>query len=130
MFTLLICVSINSCSTKEQKTENVQEKVLGVKDDLSQLRKDYVAESEKLIKENKILIDGLKTKISDSNKKMKEEFLERLQRLDQKNIELQAKLVDYKEEGQEKWDEFKQEFNHDMEILGKGLKDLTLDNKK
>jgi DNA-directed RNA polymerase subunit N (RpoN/RPB10) len=33
------------------------------------------------------------------------------------------------EKSQSDWEAFKREFNHDMEELGKALKDLTVDNK-
>jgi nitrogen regulatory protein PII-like uncharacterized protein len=50
--------------------------------------------------------------------------------LEQKNIVLKNKLADYKDEGPDKWTSFKTEFSHDMDALGKALKDFTLNNKK
>jgi hypothetical protein len=37
-------------------------------------------------------------------------------------------LEDYKDEGQSKWEEFKTNFNHDMDGIGKIMKDLFKDN--
>jgi hypothetical protein len=39
-------------------------------------------------------------------------------------------LESYKDEGKEKWESFKKEFNHDMDELGKSIKDLFKDNVK
>ena len=50
--------------------------------------------------------------------------------LEQKNTELKKILSDYKDEGQDKWTSFKNEFNHDMDELGKAFKDLTVKNLK
>ena len=38
------------------------------------------------------------------------------------------KMDNYKEEGKEKWEVFKVEFNNDMDNLGKTFKDLTVKN--
>ena len=43
---------------------------------------------------------------------------------------MKQKMADYKEEGKEKWETFKVEFNHDMEELGNAFKDLTVKNTK
>jgi hypothetical protein len=34
------------------------------------------------------------------------------------------------DKNQTDWEKFKREFNHDMDELGKSLKDLTVNNKK
>jgi hypothetical protein len=38
------------------------------------------------------------------------------------------KLADYQDDGQSEWISFKNEFNHDMDELGKAFKDLTVQN--
>ncbi len=50
--------------------------------------------------------------------------------LEARNEAMKVKVGVYKEEGNEKWQSFKDEFNHDMNELGDALKDLTKDNKK
>jgi hypothetical protein len=37
-------------------------------------------------------------------------------------------LEEYKDEGQSKWEEFKTNFKHDMDGIGKTMKDLFKDN--
>ena len=41
---------------------------------------------------------------------------------------MKKKMDDYKAEGKDKWNEFKIEFNRDMEEIGKAFKDLTVKN--
>jgi hypothetical protein len=48
--------------------------------------------------------------------------------LEQKNRDLKKKLEEYKDEGQSKWEEFKTNFKHDMDGIGKTMKDLFKDN--
>lgn len=130
LLVLIIISVLNSCTTKEDRIEIVQKKALDVKEDLKKAQEEFIAESEKRIEENRIKIDELRIKIANSDKKLREEYLIRVNKLEQRNTELRTKLKGYKEEGKEKWEEFKREFNYDMDELGKALKDLVIDNKK
>ena len=56
-------------------------------------------------------------------------MIRKISDLEQKNTDMKKKLDEYGMEGKDKWDAFKAEFNHDMDELGKALKDLTVDNK-
>ena len=47
--------------------------------------------------------------------------------LEKKNIELKKRMGEYKYESKEKWEEFKQGFNHDMDVVGKSIKDFFSD---
>ena len=50
--------------------------------------------------------------------------------LEAKNDSLQAKMDNYKGEGDDNWTIFKEEFNYDMDELANALKDLTGKNSK
>ena len=41
---------------------------------------------------------------------------------------MKIKLEEYKEEGEENWTSFRNEFNHDMEELGKAFEELAMNN--
>ena len=43
---------------------------------------------------------------------------------------LKAKIKNYNNETNEKWEDFKNEFNHDMHELRQSLKDLVKNNVK
>ena len=47
--------------------------------------------------------------------------------LKQKNRELKEKLDKYEDQGESKWQEFKTNFNRDMDAVGKTMKDLFKD---
>lgn len=55
-------------------------------------------------------------------------YEKRIETLEQQNKDFRKKIEDY-EKSQTDWEIFKREFNHDMDELGKALKDLTVDNK-
>ena len=57
-------------------------------------------------------------------------FDKKILEIEQRNEALKVKVRDYKNEGDTKWESFKQEFNHDMEELRHTLSDLTKDNVK
>ena len=47
--------------------------------------------------------------------------------LKEKNHALKEKLENYKDEGETKWQEFKTNFNHDLDAVGKTVTDLFKD---
>jgi predicted RNase H-like nuclease (RuvC/YqgF family) len=73
-------------------------------------------------------INAFKEKMEEAGLKVKEKYSEEVAMLEQKNRGLKKKLEEYKDEGQSKWEEFKTNFNHDMDGIGKTMKDLFKDN--
>jgi hypothetical protein len=117
----------------EKAKENLQEEridVVEAKQDLNTAQdKDYVSfmkESEMQIKKNEESITDLKIKILKIGEKYRAENQVRLSGLEQKNVNLQKEMTDYKDEGLEKWTAFKNKFNYDMADLVKALKDFTI----
>lgn len=85
----------------------------------------------KNVSENKIIafeksIAQLKVKIAAGEKDTREEYSKQLASLEQKNKDMKKKLGDYKEDGKDKGAQFRNEFNHDMDELGKAIEGLTL----
>jgi len=93
--------------------------------------KTYRAEQEKKINANKKEIADLRSKKDKIKKENLSKYESRIDELEKKNNELNKKIIsDYKDEGKEKWESFKKEFNHDMDELGQSLKDVFRDNIK
>ena len=69
-------------------------------------------------------------KIAKENKVIKAKNEKKLAELEQRNNKLEKSLSDYKEDGQEKWSEFKIEINHDLDEIGKAFQDLSKKNVK
>ncbi len=80
------------------------------------------------IEANEKRIDSFKEKMEEASLKVKAKFSEEMAVLEQKNRDLKKKLEKYKNEGQSKLKEFKTNFTHDMDGIGKTMKDLFKDN--
>ncbi len=136
--TMLVAGAIfTSCNSPAQKEDAAEAKVEDAQQDLNAASQEVATaeewqafKSETVLKitDNEIRIAELKVKIKKPGKLFDASREKRIIELEQQNIDLQARLEAY-ENNQSNWESFKTEFNHDMDELGKALKDLTLDNK-
>ncbi len=123
---------LTGCDTnREKKVEDAKENVQQANQDLKDAQAEYEKEwqqfksdAELKISANEKSIDELKVEIKTAGKKFKAKYEKEVAVLEQKNIELKKKISEYKYEGKDKWEEFKRGFNHDMDLVGKALKDL------
>jgi len=122
--------------TARENLQEAQIEVVDAKWDVKEARMDTISEYQNFrnecevrIKENKKSIADLRLKASDVEEKDRTVYQENVNKLEQKNFDLNRELADYKDEGLVKWVSFKREFNHDMDELGKALKDFAVDNK-
>jgi flagellar motility protein MotE (MotC chaperone) len=109
-FIMLIAGSIlTGCnSNRENKVDYAKENVKQASQDLKDAQVQYEKEwrqfksdADLKITDNEKSIAKLKVKIKTGNKKLKAKY--------------------------EKWEEFKQGFNHDMDVVGKSIKDFFSD---
>ena len=142
---IMIGSILSSCQSPSQKVEDAQVKVDDAKKDLKEVQKDANTEAQKAanaeemkafrsetdltIKNYEMQIGDLKDKMKKSGKKLDAVYQKNIDVLEQKIKDLKIKLDNY-EKNQSDWQSFKREFNHDMDELGKALKDLTVNNKK
>lgn len=93
--------------------------------------KTYRTEQEKKIAENEMQIAELRAKKDKVKKENLAKYDAEINKLEQKNKDLKKRIVkNYKNEGKEKWEAFKKEFNHDMDELKRSLQNLFKDNVK
>lgn len=128
---------LTSCQSSEKKVENAQNEVAKANDNLDKANQEYLADIEDY---RKVIIDKIdannksiaefKLRINKEKKEAREDYKQRIADLEQKNSDIKKKLDDYKAEGKENWENFKTEFNHDMDELGKAFQDLTVRNTK
>jgi len=149
IFTLAIAVGIagatfTSCQSSASKVENAEDKLrdannnaIEAKMNLDETKQDSISEYQKFKKESDAKIEAneksiaeFKARIATEKMENKAKYEESLLKLEQKNSDMKKKLSDYKEDGQEKWSSFKNEFNHDMDELGKAFNGLTVKNTK
>ncbi|HMG13802.1 MAG TPA: hypothetical protein VK590_00075 [Saprospiraceae bacterium] len=136
-FVLIQMIMTSSCNSPAEKVEDAKENVKEAKEDLNKANEEYLADVENYKKEtsaridenDKIIID-LKSKMDQQKKEVKAAYKKRVAELEEKNAEMKKKLTEYKDQGKDKWQEFKKEFSHDMDVLGNAFKDLTIKNVK
>jgi len=143
--TLMAGTIFTGCKSSTQKQEAARDKVKDAKQDLNEAQKDanaaaqvvateeewkiFKSESELKIKDNEIRIAELTVKMNKQGEIFDELYRKNIANLEQQNKDMKARLEAY-EKSQTNWESFKREFNHDMDAIGKALKDLTVDNKK
>ena len=136
--------SFTSCSSSQQKVENAENKVENAKENLKEVIKEsditaqkiatadewkmFKNDAEAIISNNEIKIGNLKTKIKKPASQSDASFISRINALEQQNHNLKLKIDTY-DKNHSDWELFKNEFNRDMEGLGKAFKDLTIKNK-
>lgn len=129
--------------TKEEKEsqENVHEaeqNLQEAKDSLAVAKKNantkewlaFKNDTDSIINQNEIRIAELKAKMKKTGKTIDAKYEKNIDLLEQKNSDIKIKIDTYKDNTSSDWQSFKREFNHDMDEIGKALKDLTINNKK
>jgi chromosome segregation ATPase len=133
------------CQSSDQKVESAQDKLQNAAEDLDKVQNDakaekqkaenaeewklFKAESEVKINNNDSCITALRVKMKKSGKKLDEVYEKRIGELEEQNTKLKVKIDTY-EKNHSDWEAFKLEFNHDMDGLGKALKEFTVTKKK
>ncbi len=128
---------LTSCKSPAQKEEAAQAKVDEAQQDLNAAQvkvasqeewATFKIESELKINDNEIRIAELKVKMKKPGKVFDALYQKRIDDLEKRNLDMRVRMETY-EKSQSDWESFKTEFNHDMDELGKSLKDLTVDDK-
>ena len=132
----LAALVFTSCDSKQEKVEDAKEEVTEAKEELKDAQQELNAEyptyrvaQEERIAANQKRIDDLRAKINTGGKPLDEARQKRIQELEEKNAQLRSRLYGYEQERSD-WEEFKREFNHDMDELGKSFDDMGKDNVK
>ena len=135
VFHLLVFILTACSATKAEDVDKAAEKVEDAELNLDKANKQYAKEvasyraaMESDLINNKLRIAKLKEEKTDA----KEEALvirnEKIAALQKRNDELESRMMQYRGDNKENWKEFKREFSHDMDELGKAFKDLGKDN--
>lgn len=129
---LLAGTELISCNSSAEKVEKAEEEVKVANENLDEANAAYLADVEKFKLETNQKIDDNAKSIADFNariatdkKEAKAEYKAKIAALELKNTDMKKKIADYKADGKDGWAKFKEEFNHDMDELGKTLKDFT-----
>jgi DNA repair exonuclease SbcCD ATPase subunit len=130
-FAVIGCMAgmfLAGCDKKsEQKVEEAKQELKDVKAGYVAEWQKFKAESEAQIKANEDRIEAYQEKMEKAGHKAKADYKKAVAELKQKNRELKEKLDKYEDQGESKWQEFKSNFNRDMDKVGNTMKDLFKD---
>ncbi len=130
-FTSVIALtSITAFSQENKQAANARKDLREAKLDSADDYNRFKKEAEATIKENEKKISELKAKKSEANKEEKEKYNKKVQALEQKNKNLKIKIEGASKTTTEMWASFKREFNHDIDEIGKAIRDIAKDNTK
>jgi DNA anti-recombination protein RmuC len=125
------------CGPSESKIETADVKVTEAEQELTEARQEYSDElikfreqTNEVIASNERKIAEIKANRENNKSDVQKEYRKDIDELEAKNAELKTRLNDYKDEGSEKWNSFREEFNRDMDQLGQSLKEFSVDNEK
>jgi len=136
-------VLFTACGSPEKKVDKANEKVEDAREDLSDAKQDladakqdtvgeyakYKAEWMIKISKNDIRIaDYRKEIVSIKDKQVRDNAKKRADELEKKNNDMKTKLE--KTQKDSNWDNFKREFENDMDGLAESISDLFKNNKK
>jgi exonuclease VII large subunit len=139
IFAVIGCMAgtfLTGCEeTPQQKVDNALENAGYATQELKDAQAEYVAKwrrfkrrSEQTINANEQRIDAFREKMEEAGPTFKAKYRNEVAVLEQKNRSLKKKLEEYKDDGQNKCEEFKTTFNDDMDGVGKTMTALFKDN--
>ena len=144
-FVMILGIFITSCQSPTEKVDEAKTNVTEAKQDLQQAQseadskvikiadelqwKTFKDETEVKIKDNEKLIKSIKAKMSNKDKAKDVAYSNQIDALEMENAKFKDRMYNY-EINKSDWESFKLEFNHDMDELGKALKDFSVNNKK
>ena len=121
-----------SCNTPAEKVEIAEDNVAEANKQLDEANQAYLADIEAYkqataakIEANTKSITEFNARIEKDKKSAKVEYAKKIAELEQKNTDMKKNLDDYKAEGKDKWETFKEDFSRRMDELGNSIKDLT-----
>lgn len=122
---------------ENKEASKAREDLIEAQTDLREAKIDSAADFQKFkmeaelkISENDEKIAALKEKSWNEKKDTEQKYEEKVAALQQKNDNLKKKIKESDATKTSKWSLFKREFNHDMDDLGRAIKDLGVDSTK
>lgn len=130
ILTITAVTIFTSCKSAQQRETTAKENVVNANENLKDTKisnanewLEFKTESLKKISDNDNKIADLKVQMNKPGKTFDGLYRTRIEKLEAKNKELKSKINNY--DGNETgWTTFKNDFNRDMDEMGKNIKDL------
>lgn len=131
----VLVILLTACTTtKTEKIDETSKSDQNSPEDLDRANKQYAKEvavyrssAETELRENRLSI----AKLQDQKTELKEEALlvrnERIAAIQKSNDELELRMRQYRGDNRDNWKEFQREFDSDLNVLEKSIRDLRED---
>lgn len=134
---LMVGAFTMSCeNTSEQKVENAEGNIDSAAEEVKNAQTQYVVKwrrfkraAELTIKINENRIDAFKQKMDYAGHTFKAKNCNEAALLEQRNRDLKKKLREYRDEGQITREQFRTNFNYDMDRVGRSMTVLFKDDR-
>jgi hypothetical protein len=127
---LMVATNFTAFGQENKKAKEARKDLAEAKVDSAADFQKFKKEAKTKITENEKEIVGLKAKWLSDNNYAKEKHDLKVDALQQKNDNLKKRIEESDGTKTTKWSSFKHEFNHDMDELGRAIKDFTVENEK
>ena len=137
----IIGLAMTSCKSNEEKEADAIENIQEANQDLNEVKQEeqlaandeewniFKKETETKISANEVIISNLRLEMEKPGNKFDAVYKKSIEDLEKKNSDLRSRIDNY-DKTRSDWEAFKREFNHDMEEIGKSIKDITVNNTK
>jgi len=128
---------LTSCNSPADNVEDAEVSLSEAEARLVEANAAYLADLENhrnltdiAIEENKLMIAQYNASIANEKKEIKDANQAKIDELEMKNALLEAKMDAYEADEQSNWENFKTEFNREMNELGAKIRELTTKDPK
>ncbi|KOY84449.1 hypothetical protein AD998_20850 [bacterium 336/3] len=133
IISLFLVIALTSCTTPSEKVEDAENKVKNADKELEKAKEAYLEDVKKskaealdrLVKHQQEVI-AFKEKIAVEKQEIKDKYTQKITELEEKNQKIKERLENYQTDDENQWKNFKKELNHDIEEIGKAIKNLTV----
>jgi hypothetical protein len=114
----------NNKDTAKEEVEKANQEMINAQTQFEKEWQQFKSDTELKIDANQKQIDDLKAAMKTTSAKFKAKYENQVLTLEQNNIELKKKLNDYKYAGKDNWEEFKRDFNREVDTVVVALNEI------
>ena len=114
----------NNQDTAKEEVEKANQDMIDAQTQFEKEWQQFKSDAELKIDANQKQIDDFKAAMKTTSAKFKAKYENQVLTLEQNNIELKKKLNDYKYSGKDNWEEFKRDFNREVDTIVVALNEI------
>lgn len=121
---LIAGIFFTGCDNTRDDVKKANQDMIDAQNQFDKEWQQFKSDAEKRINENEQKIADFKAAMKTTTAKFKAKYENEVLTLEQNNIQLRKKLNEYKYEGKNNWEEFKRDFNREVDMVVDSLNDI------